>query len=56
MHKVISYVCAHGHAATVRDGAVWGLALWANGQTGERGETWERIGTTIADARRWLGY
>jgi len=41
----------HGFRACVEDGAVWAWCIWADGWQEK-----QRVGTTLAEVREWLGY
>lgn len=57
IERVATFVREHAVRAEVRDGVVWGEAVYVSvWDDDETSRVWEPIGETFGEARDWLGY
>lgn len=57
LSSLLQFVRSHDCAeiACIEDGAVWAVAFYTDA-AGHAHEAVERVGSTLAECRRWLGY
>ena len=55
MEKIVAFIKSHDFKAEIREGVVFGEMAFSV-KNGPVQYEWERVGTTMNDARNWLGY
>lgn len=56
LQSLLTFVQSHdcSEVACIEDGAVWAVATYYDARGAH--EQMERVGSTLAECRRWLGY